>query len=189
MPHVCASYTHTTHAYVTPWNIPISIDHCVCNWFWRLSFNWICAGNWFRRLSILLELSRQMISAIVYLIDIVQTTGFGCWSINGNCPDIDFRCCLLCGIVWTIGFGCCLLNGIVRTSYFGGWKLIGIVRKIYFRGRPRNQSLEKCHDLLPFNWILIDTPHWIDTTRNEAKYSSNCTLQMIGCIGNFPFLL
>ena len=161
MPHVCASYTHTTHAYVTPWNIPISIDHCVCNWFWRLSFNWICAGNWFRRLSILLELSRQMISAIVYLIDIVQTTGFGC----------------------------CLLNGIVRTSYFGGWKLIGIVRKIYFRGRPRNQSLEKCHDLLPFNWILIDTPHWIDTTRNEAKYSSNCTLQMIGCIGNFPFLL
>ena len=38
--------------YFMPWTIPISVDYCVCNWSGRLSINWSCPGNWFRRLSI-----------------------------------------------------------------------------------------------------------------------------------------
>ena len=90
--------------------------------------------------------------------------------------------------VRTLDFGwCCQLNGIVQTINFGGWKLIGIVRTINFRGRPRNQLLEKYNDFVSITCILIDTPHWIDTTRNKAQHSS--TLQMIGCTGKFPILL
>ena len=43
---------HHTCVYITPWTNPISIDYCVCNWFWRLCVNWNCPDNWFWRLPI-----------------------------------------------------------------------------------------------------------------------------------------
>ena len=35
---------------IMPWTIPIAIDYCVCNSFWRRSTNWNGPDNWFRRL-------------------------------------------------------------------------------------------------------------------------------------------
>ena len=59
-----------------------------------------------------------------------------------------------------IDFRCRQLNGIVQAIDFDGWKLVGIVPTTNFRGRQRNQLLEKCHDLVSINYILltIDTP-------------------------------
>ena len=106
-----------------------------------------------------MELSRQLISGAGPLDGIVMKINFECCVLVGIVQTIDFGCCLLNGIVHTIDFWCCQLNGIVQTIDFGSWKLIEIVRTINFRGRPRNQLLEKCHDLVPINCILIDTPH------------------------------
>ena len=64
--------------------------------------------------------------------------------------------------------GAAKLNAIVQTIDFDGWKLIGIVRTTNFRGRPRNQLLEKCRDLVPIHCIVIDTPDYMDTTHNKA---------------------
>ena len=60
----------------TPWTIPISVDYCVCNWFWSLSTKWNCPGNCFRRLSINWN---------------CPDNWFRWLSIDWNCPDSGFR--------------------------------------------------------------------------------------------------
>ena len=75
-----------------------------------------------------------------------------------NIQTNNFGCCLLKGMVQTIDLWCCQLNGIVRTIDLDGWKLIPIVHTTISRGPPRKQLLERGHDLVRINCILMDTP-------------------------------
>ena len=123
-----------------------------------------CPDNWFRVLSISLNCLFDF--GDCQLIVVVHTINFGNCSIHCNCPDNWFRVLSISWNCLNIWFLVLSIKWNFQTIDFGGWKLVGIVRTTICRGRSQNQFLAQCHDLVPNNCILIDTFHWIDTTRN-----------------------
>lgn len=157
--------------------------------------NWNSVSNSFRVLFVWTGIVWRIDFGDCQLIGIIQPIEFGCWSIGWSCPDIRFRAlstdwkfpekwfqvlsaswiCLnswfrVLPIKWNchiVDFGCCQLNTNVQTD-FGDSEAVGVVRSTHFRCRPINQLLDKCHGLAPIYCILVDIPHWIDTTRSKA---------------------
>ena len=139
----------------------------------KLSVNWNCPDNCFGRLPI---------NWSCPVIEAVQTTDFGDCPLVGIVQTNGLVCCLLIWFVWTFDFLALPIKWNCPNKWFrvlsikchrpNGNRLLESSRRCphySFRYRPKNQSLEKCHGLVPIYCILIDTPHWIDTTRKMAE--------------------
>ena len=86
---------------LTPWTNPISIDYCVCNWFWRLCVNWNCPDNWFWRLPINWNCPGSWFRRLFlkFFFGIVQTRDFGdrllieiVWYLASNAVFLKYWC-------------------------------------------------------------------------------------------------